>query len=192
MGSPRAAALREAKPEPLGFLRITFPIDVPVRASVILTKPAGITSEVLACAEHDNVVGWVPAGDVDFVNLYLVRQTRTDDPAGECRYLVMELWRYRRSAGVKVCHQWVTWQDDPSTPPGRATYAVIVEDFENVVLDRRAVDVEPEVLARLAVRYDEAVAFFSEHPPRPEPPPAALGSAPRAGSGGTGGIAGSG
>ena len=159
---------------------------------MILTKPTGITSEVLACVEHENVIGWVPTDDIDFVNLYLVRQIRTADPAGESRYLVVESWRYRPSAGVKICHQWVIWQDDQSNPPGRATYAVLVEDFENVVLDRRALDIEPDVLAQLAVLYDDAIGFFKDHPPQPGPPPALPDNAPHARSGGTGGTAGSG
>jgi hypothetical protein len=190
--APSTADLPEAEGEPLAFLSIAFPIDVPVKASVIMTKPVGITSEILACVEHENVVGFVPPSDVDFVNLYLVRQTRAVDPAVESRYLVVESWRYRPSAGVKICHQWVIWQDDPSVGPGRATYAVLVEDFENVVLDRRALDVEPDVLARLAVLYDHAVAFFSTHPPQPEQPPPVRDSVQHAGTDGSRGIAGSG
>jgi hypothetical protein len=137
-------------------------------ASVISTKPAGITSEVLACVEHKNVVGFVPSSDVDFVNLYLVRQYAGVRPVEEPpRYLAVELWRYRPSAGVKICHQWVIWQYEPDSPPSRATYTVLIEDFQNVVLDRRSVEVGPDALARAARFYANAVEFFSRHPPRP-------------------------
>src|SRR5512136_2077884 len=78
--APVVPDLREAEPDPLAFLGIAFPIGVPVRASVITTRPAGVTSEILACVEHENVVGFVPLHDVDFVNLYLVRQSAGSGP----------------------------------------------------------------------------------------------------------------
>jgi hypothetical protein len=190
--APRTAELPEAEPDPLAFLAGAFPTGAPVRASVITIQPAGVTSEVLACVEHENVAGFVPTDDVDFANLYLVRQTQAADPAGRSRYLSVELWRYRPTKGVKICHQWVIWQDDPAVPPNRATYAVLIEDFQNAVLDRRAWSIEPGVLDRLARFYDDAVGFFTVHPPQPEPPPSALDSALRDGSGGTPGTDGSG
>jgi hypothetical protein len=168
----RGIDLAEAEPDPLAFLGIAFPTGVPVMVSVILTKPAGITSEVLACVEHENVVGFVPSSDVDFVNLYLVRQYAGVRPVEEPpRYLAVELWRYRPSAGVKICHQWVIWQYEPDLPPSRVTYAVLIEDFQNVVLDRRPVEVGPDVLSRVARFYADAVEFFNRHPPRPASAP---------------------
>ena len=191
--APGALELAEAEPDPLAFLGIAFPAGVPIRASVITTQPAGITSEVLACVEHENVVGFVPSSDVDFVNLYLVRQYAGVRPVEEPpRYLAVELWRYRPSVGVKICHQWVIWQYEPDSPPSRVTYAVLIEDFQNVVLDRRPVEVGPDELARIARFYADAVEFFNRHPPRPGQPPTAQGSVPRAGSAGSRCVAGSG
>ena len=164
--APVVPDLPEAEPDPLAFLAIAFPAGVPVRASVITTQPAGVTSEVLACVEHENVVGFVPPRDVDFVNLYLVRQRSDGDSkqAPAC-YLVAELWQYRPAAGVKVRHQWVIWQDEPPLPPSRADYAVLIEDFDNRVLEERTAVIEPGVLGELARFYAEAVEFFTLHPP---------------------------
>jgi hypothetical protein len=164
--APGALDLAEAEPDPLAFLGIAFPAGVPVRASVITTQPAGITSEVLACVEHENVVGFVPHRDVDFVNLYLVRQSPGSGPMqAPPRYLVAELWHYRPTAGVKIRHQWVIWQDDPPLPPSRAEYAVLIEDFTNRVIEERTAGIEPGVLGELARFYADAVEFFTEHPP---------------------------
>jgi hypothetical protein len=189
----RAADLPEAEPDPLALIRIAFPAGVPVAASVITTKPVGTTSEVLSCVEHENVVGFVPASDVDFVNLYLVRQhpgdRRFEDPP---RYLVVELWRYRPAADVKVRHQWVIWQDEPPLAPSRADYSVVIEDFGNRVLSERSVGMDPAVLERIGRFFTDAIVFFSEHPPQPGQPPPSRDSVQRAGSDGSRGTDGSG
>jgi len=157
--------LPEAEPDPFAFLGITFPAGVAVKASVITSREAGLTWQVLACAEHENVVGFVPHRDVDYVNLYLVQQASAVGPAGARRYLVAELWRYRPAAAVKICHRWVIWQDDMGRPPSRAEYAVLIENFGNLVLDQRIVDIDASVLERLVGFSAAAVEFFSDHPP---------------------------
>jgi hypothetical protein len=163
---PEAPQLPEAEPDPLAFLGIAFPAGAPVRALVITTRPAGVTSEVLACTEHENVVGFVPPHDVDFVNLYFVQQFPGNGPMRALpRYLVAELWHYRPSASVKIRHQWVIWQDEPPLPPSRADYTVLIEDFTNRVIEERTAGIAPGVLGELAHFYTDAVDFFIEHPP---------------------------
>jgi hypothetical protein len=162
----KAPDLPEAEPDPLAFLGIAFPIGVAVKASVITTWPVGVTSEVLACAEHENIVGFIPDRDVDFVNLYLVRQSSGDDLLqAPPRYLSVELWHYRPSASVKIRHQWVIWQDEPPLPPSRADYAVLIEDFGNRIIGECTAGIDPGVFEQLARFYAEAVRFFNEHPP---------------------------
>ncbi len=74
--------------------------------------------------------------------------------------------RHRPStAGVKIRHQWVIWQDDPPLPPSRAEYAVLIEDFTNRVIEERTAGIEPGILGELARFYADAVEFFTEHPP---------------------------
>ena len=177
--APFALERAEAEPDPLAFLGIAFPAGATVRASVITTQPAGVTSEVLACVEHENIVGFVPPRDVDFVNLYLVRQSSGGGTmrAPPC-YLVVELWLYRPSTSVKIRHQWVIWQDEPPLPPSRADYAVLIEDFTNRVIGERTAGIGPDVLGELARFYAAAVEFFTEHPPKnpDDAAPAAFGS----------------
>lgn len=157
--------LAEAAPDPLALLGIGIPTGVAVEAYEIVSRDAGMTWRVLSCAEHENVAGFVPARDVDYVNLYLVEQTTVVDPSTARRYLVAELWRYRPSAGLKICHQWVIWQDAPTAPPSRADYAVLVEDLQNVVLDRLPVKIEAAVLEQLVGFYACVISFFEAHPP---------------------------
>jgi hypothetical protein len=107
----------------------------------------------------------VPARDADYVNVYLGQQLSAADPTGESRYLVVELWRYRLAASVKICHRWVIWQDDPEGPPSRADYSVLIEDFQNLVLDHRGAALEAPVLERLLGFHATAIEFFEEHPP---------------------------
>ena len=159
--APRVPDLPEAEPDPLAFLGIAFPTGVAVKASVITARGAGVSWQVLACAEHENVVGFVPPCDMDYVNLYLVQQIPGVDLPGASRYLVTELWRYRPAAGVKIRHQWVIWQDDPRMPPSRADYTVLVEDLSNRVLEQRSAGIEPGVLERLIGFHAMAVEFFS-------------------------------
>jgi hypothetical protein len=161
----KAPDLPEAEPDPLAILGIAFPTGVLVKASVITSRDAGMSWRVLACAEHENVVGFVPARDADYVNVYLGQQLSAADPTGESRYLVVELWRYRLAASVKICHRWVIWQDDPEEPPSRADYSVLIEDFQNLVLDHRHADLDASVLERLVGFHAMAVEFFKEHPP---------------------------
>ena len=163
--TPKAPDLPEADPDPIAFLLIALPSGVPVKASVITSKPAGLSWQVLGCEEHESVVGFVPPRDADYVNLYLVQQIPAADPSAAIRYLVAELWRYRPAARVKICHQWVIRQDDPRLPPARADYTVIIEDFENRVLEQRSADVPASALERLIEFHARAVEFFREHPP---------------------------
>jgi hypothetical protein len=163
---PAVPDIPEAEPDPLAFLGTAFPTGVAVTASTITSRAAGMSWDVLACVEHENVVGFIPEHDVDFVNLYLVRQSSVGDPTREPpRYLVVDLWRYRPAAGVKICHRWVTWQAEPPLPPSRADYAVLIEDFDNRVIGERIVGIEPDVLDELARFYADAVEFFTDHPP---------------------------
>lgn len=157
--------LAEAAPDPLALLNVALPTGVAVEAYEIFSRDAGMSWRVLACAEHENAVGFVPACDVDYVNLYLVEQATATEPSSVRRYLVAELWRYRPAAGVKICHQWVIWQDEPALAPSRADYAVLIEDLQNVVLDRRAVRIGDAVLERLARFSADAFAFFEANPP---------------------------
>ncbi len=164
--APVVPDLPEAEPDPLAFLGIVLPTGTPVRASVITSWPVGVTSEVLACVEHENVVGFVPQRDVDFVNLYFVRQSVGGEPMrAPPRFLVAELWQYRPTAGVKIRHQWVIRQDEPPLAPSGVVYAVMIEDFTNRVIEERTAGIEPGVLEQLARFYADAVEFFNEHPP---------------------------
>ncbi|OHD67565.1 MAG: hypothetical protein A2177_12375 [Spirochaetes bacterium RBG_13_68_11] len=57
------------------------------------------------------------------------------------------------------------WQDEPTLPPSRAAYLLLIEDFTNRVIEERTAGIEPGVLEQLARFYADAVEFFTEHSP---------------------------
>jgi hypothetical protein len=91
-----------------------------------------------------------------------VVQSREGDGTVKDRYLVVDLWHYYPARGIKTCHQWTIWEDDPKTAPTRAAFHLLVEDFNNRFLGERQVSLDPPTLKHLGGFYLKAKNFLAK------------------------------
>ncbi len=111
---------------------------------------------VVAYREHENRKGFVPDHESEFTNLFLVSEVEsTGGPSGsvKSRYLVVESWHYYLAQRVKTCHQWIIWEREVQTEPVRASFHLLVEDFNNVLLGERRTPLDVQTLERLQLFY---------------------------------------
>lgn len=165
---PAEADLRGVTMDPRRFASIVPQDDIEIRMALIqpADKPASrLLWLALEYIERENTKGFVPDREMEYTNLYLVSQLE-QSPDGSRhlrgRYLVAELWHYLPARGIKSCHQWTIWEDDPASPPGRASFRVLVEDFDNLVLGEVSqAPLDPLTLDRLGAFYREVKEFFA-------------------------------
>jgi hypothetical protein len=82
------------------------------------------------------------------------------------RYLVVESWHYYLARGIKTCHQWVIWENDPQAASSRASFHLLVEDFNNVLLGERRALLDAQTLKRLEDFYLEVKPLLVERAKR--------------------------
>jgi hypothetical protein len=154
--------------DPSKFAKIALRDDVQIKAALISAgkaAPSRTRWYALEYLEHENRKGFVPDGESEYANLFLVSRV---DRSGEDskivtdRYLVVDLWHYYPTRGIKTCHQWTIWEDDPESAPTRASFQFLVEDFNNVVLGERQVPLDLPTLAHLGEFYLKVRRFFAK------------------------------
>jgi hypothetical protein len=144
---------------PLKFATIVLRPDVEVKTTVLgAAIPATARTHwyVLEYQEQENRKGFVPEREAEYVNLFLVSQVErigADHDIVRNRYLVVDLWGYSPTRGIKTCHQWTIWEDDPKERPTRATFRFLIEDFNNVFLGERNAPVDARAVAQLGDFY---------------------------------------
>jgi hypothetical protein len=102
---------------------------------------------------------------MEFTNLYLVSQVERlgeGRAAIKERYLVINLWHYYPSPGVKTCHVWTIWDGELNPARSRATFRLLVEDFNNTFLGERQGRLDGPTIDRLTEFYGRARAFLSK------------------------------
>jgi hypothetical protein len=154
--------------EPAKFLQIAFRDDVAVTVGAIGVAAGGPPNTrwlTLEYVEHENQKGFVPTGDVEFTNLYLVSRVEGLGEGRETlkeRYLVINLWHYYPARGVKTCHVWTIWDGALNPARSRASFRLLVEDFNNTFLGERQAALDDPTIDRLTEFYDRARAFLSK------------------------------
>ncbi len=171
-GALSTSDLSTLEMDPSKFMRIAPRDDVPVGTAEIRAGAAAARTRwyVLEYREHDNRKGFVPAGESEYVNLFLVSEVeRGGEPAGvvRSRYLVAEIWRYYPAHGAKTCHQWTIWEDDPRSVPTRAAFRLLVESLDNVLLQDRRAPLDPPTLQRLGDFYVKMQRFLARRVQEP-------------------------
>jgi hypothetical protein len=144
---------------PLKFEMIALRTDVEAKATVLGAAPAATARArwyVLEYQERENRKGFVPKRETEHVNLFLVSQVEqigADRDVVRDRYLMVDLWHYYPARGIKTCHQWTIWEDDPKERPTRAAFRFLIEDFNNVFLGERNAPVDARAVAQLGDFY---------------------------------------
>jgi hypothetical protein len=153
---------------PLKFATIALRRDVEVKATV-LGAAAATTARthwyVLEHQEHENRKGVFPEREAEFVNVFLVshvERTGADRGVARNRYLVVDLWHYYPTRGIKTCHEWTIWEDDPEKRPTRVAFRFFIEDFNNVFLEERKAPVDARAVAQLVNFYVETKRLLLE------------------------------
>ncbi len=167
-GSMRTPDLSQLEVDPSKFTKIGLKDDIAIKVAVISAGRAASPRTrwySLEYVEHENRKGFVPEGESEYVNLFLVsqiEQSRAGESIVKDRYLVVDLWHYYPAQAIKTCHQWTIWEDDPKSAPTRASFQLVAEDFNNGFLGERQVPLDPPTLERLGGFYVTAKAFFAK------------------------------
>lgn len=146
---------------PLKFEMISLRSDVEIKATLLDAAPAATARArwyVVEYQEHENRKGFVPERDEEYVNLFLVSEVERvgrDHDVARSRYLVVDLWHYYPSRGIKTCHQWTIWEDKPGERPTRAAFRFLIEDFNNVFLGERSAPMDSRAVAQLGDFFDK-------------------------------------
>jgi hypothetical protein len=154
--------------DPAKYDTIELRDSVEIKLTVIRTDTTAAPRPrvyVLAYVEQENRKGFMPDTESEYANLFLVRPEDRRGDAGavqRSRYLVVDLWHYYPTQGIKTCHQWTIWEDDPPAAPTRATLHFLVEDSNNLVLDARDVPLEPRTLEHLGAFYLRIKGVFAQ------------------------------
>ena len=164
-GVARKPDLSKLEMDPSKFLKIALRDDVQVRTAEIQAGRGVPRTRwyVVGYSEHDNRKGFVPDRESEYANLFLVSEVERSGEAGvnvKGRYLVVELWHYYLTRGIKTCHQWIIWEDDPRAVPSRASFQLLAEDFNNVFLEERRAPLDPQTLKHLGDYYLEMRRFL--------------------------------
>ena len=157
--------LSKLEMDPSKFLKITPREEVQVRTAEIQARRGAPRTRwyVVEYREHDNRKGFVPDREAEYANLFLVSEVENAGQARvnvKARYLIVELWRYYLTQGVKTCHQWTIWEDDPQAALSRASFRLLVEDFNNVFLGERRAPLDLRTLKHLGDYYLEVRRFL--------------------------------
>jgi hypothetical protein len=153
-GVEQAPDLSTLSIDPQSFTRITLRDGVKIETAVIHSGAArpGVRWVVVQYVEQENRKGFVPQRESEYANLYLVGEVQGGGADGGVlrdRYLVAELWRYDPGRGIKTCHQWTIWEDETQSGRRRASFRLLVEDFGNVLLGERQIEMDGPTLERL-------------------------------------------
>jgi hypothetical protein len=153
-GVARAPDWSTLEIDPQRFTRIVLRDGVPIETAAIRAGAARPDTRwvVVQYVEQENRKGFVPPREAEYANLYLVGEVeRAGKESGTLRdrYLVVELWHYYPARGIKTCHQWIIWEDEGQSRPTRASFRFLVEDFGNVFLGEREVQMDAPTLERL-------------------------------------------
>ncbi len=153
--------------DPTKFLQIAFRDDVAVTVGAIrgASGPPSTRWLALEYVEHENQKGFVPTEDVEFTNLYLVSRVERLGEERETikeRYLVINLWHYYPSRGVKTCHVWTIWDRELNPQRSRASFRLLVEDFNNAFIGERQAQLDDPTIDRLTEFYERARVFLSK------------------------------
>jgi hypothetical protein len=145
--------------DPSKFTRLVLRDDVEVTTEEVQAGRGAAPRTrwyVVGYREHENRKGFVPGRESEFTNLFLVSEVEwTGEHGGSVkgRYLVVESWHYYLAQGIKTCHQWIIWESDPQSGPARASFHLLVEDFNNVFLGERRAPLDSQTLKRLEDYY---------------------------------------
>lgn len=163
-----APDLSQLEMDPSKFTRLALRDDVEVKTEELQAGRGAAPRTrwyVVGYREHENRKGFVPDRESEYTNLFLVSEVEwTGDHSGTLkgRYLVVESWHYYLARRIKTCHQWVFWESDPQTAPSRASFHLLVEDFNNVFLGERHAPLDAETLKRLEDFYLEVKPLLVE------------------------------
>jgi len=166
-GVVRKPDLSKLEMGPSKFLKIAPRDDVQIRTGEIQAGRGAPRTRwyVVGYREHDNRKGFIPDQETEYANLFLVSEVERAGEAGlnvKGRYLVVELWHYYLTRGIKTCHQWIIWEDDPRAVPSRASFQLLAEDFNNVFLEERRAPLDPQTLKHVGDYYLEMRRFLVE------------------------------
>ncbi len=164
---PDMADVSKLEMDPQKFMGITPREDIEIGTAVIRGAAAAMSRTrwvVLQYVEQENKKGFIPERESQYANLFLVREVEGGDgDAGDIRdrYLVVDLWHYYPRDGIKTCHEWKIWEDDVNSRPTRASFRLLVEDFNNVFLGERHASLETQTIERLGDFYLKVKGFFA-------------------------------
>ena len=164
----REPDLSQLEMDPSKFTRLALRDDVEVKTEELQAGRGAAPRTrwyVVGYREHENRKGFVPDRESEYTNLFLVSEVEwTGEHAGtlEGRYLVVESWHYYLDRGIKTCHQWVIWESDPQTASSRASFHLLVEDFNNVLLGERRAPLDAQTVKRLEGFYLEVKPLLVE------------------------------
>ena len=164
----RAPDLSQLEMDPSKFTRLALRGDVEIKMEEVQAGRRAAPRTrwyVVGYREHENRKGFVPDRESEYTNLFLVSEVEwTGDHSGTVkgRYLVVESWHYYLAQGIKTCHQWVIRESNPQTAPSRASFHLLVEDFNNVFLGERHAPLDAHTLKRLEDFYLEVKPFLVE------------------------------
>jgi len=153
--------------DPQKFLTIVLRDDIEIETAVIRASAAAMSRSrwlVLQYVEQENRKGFVPDRESEYANLFLVREVQAGGGHGGAvrdRYLVVDLWHYYPRDGIKTCHEWTVWEDDGESVPARASFRLLVEDFNNVFLGEQHASLDPRTVELLGGFFLKAKGFFA-------------------------------
>ncbi len=160
--------LSQLEVDPSKFTKIGLRDDIAIKVAVISAGRAASPRTrwySLEYVEHENRKGFVPEGESEYVNLFLVsqvEQSRAGESIVKDRYLVVDLWHYYPAQAIKTCHQWTIWEDDPKSAPTRASFQLVAEDFNNGFLGERRAPLDSPTLRQLGDFYVKAKGFLAK------------------------------
>lgn len=163
-----APDLADLKMDPLKFRTIVLRERVEVKTSALgaaTTAMARTRWYVLEYQERENRKGFVPDREAEYANLFLVSRVErvaADREVVRNRHLVVDVWHYYPSRGIKTCHQWTVWEDDPQAHPTRASFQFLIEDFDNVFLGERSTPLDAHAITQLGEFYVTAKRLLLE------------------------------
>ena len=163
----KAIDIADLKINPAECTRITLRDDVGITTQTI-EEDTFLPGQAMVILQYIELEG----GDVahidqkrDYANIYLVSNIEIDarqNTMVNYRYLVTELWRFYLQKGIKICLQWMVWEEQPGEPASKATLRILIEDYRGRFIEEHSIKIEEQLLKELRSYYTRMKETFRE------------------------------